>query len=211
MRYFAMGKLAHVFSALAFLLTGAAQAQVTKKDVAAARKFIEETQARYQRLPLGNVPKYLFGTLKAEFGWQQAEHIDICAALLAKSLKSAKSKAALAAEFQRIVRTYDGGVVPTYGDLAIRWGLADRFSAKDIDERIKDKADRRLFSTALLLDSVASVWFFMVGYEYYQRFAEQLRPEAGNEDSLTQGEVERRLRLLGTEANGASRADRISD
>jgi len=68
-----------------------------------------------------------------------------------------------------------------------------------MDEAITDSNDRVMFKTALLADSVATVWSFTLGYEYFKLTSESpplYNPEAAD---LTQFQVDDRLRSLGDE------------
>jgi hypothetical protein len=187
------------------LLVGTASAQVTKQDISTARKSIEDAQAKYQRLQIGNVPRYFYAVFGKEYGFEQADHIEVIATLFAGSIKAAKTKKALAAEFHRIARIYDNGLLLTYIQILDKYGLDSRLSAKEIDGKVTDTADRRLLSTALLLDSIATAWYFMVGYVYYQQYGEQLKMEDEDVDGLrTQQQIDQLLRKAAAEVAKAT-------
>ena len=69
-------------------------------------------------------------------------------------------------EFERAFRFRDG-LLAVYGSLAQKWGLTGEMSAATIARTVTDPAELTLFKTALLADSAATVWSFVVGYQYF--------------------------------------------
>lgn len=117
---------------------------------------------------------------------------------MAVSLSRAVSRDDLEREFQRVSRYLDG-LLETYGEIGVKWNLPDRFSVARIDQIINDPGERELFKTALLADSIVSVWAFTVGYHYYRTYGEQPPARQSAHQMLTQQEVSERLRSLQAE------------
>ncbi len=164
-------------------------------DVAAARSLINEAQERYGRLPIGPSSALLYQQYYDQYGFSSPSFIDICAGLVSISLARAETADELLVEFNRSL-DYRDGLLPVYASLAQKWGLDSRSTPETMDDVITDSDDRLLFKTALLADSVSTVWSFTLGYRYFQLTSESPPQQIPNAISLTQPEVDGRLRNL---------------
>ncbi len=140
-------------------------------DVPAALSLINEAQQRYGRLPIGSSSVLLYQQYYEQYGFPDPSFIDVCASLIAASLARATTPQDLGAEFDRSV-SYREGLLPIYASLAQKWGLDGSSTPEAIDDAITDPTERMLFKTALLADSVATVWSFALGYQYFKLTAE---------------------------------------
>ena len=164
-------------------------------DVAAARSLINEAQERYGRLPIGPSSALLYQQYYDQYGFSSPSFIDICAGLVSISLARAETADELLVEFNRSL-DYRDGLLPVYASLAQKWGLDSRSTPETMDDVITDSDERLLFKTALLADSVSTVWSFTLGYRYFQLTSESPPQQIPNAISLTQPEVDDRLRNL---------------
>ena len=167
-------------------------------DVAAARSLINEAQQRYGRLPIGPSSVLLYQQYYDQYGFSSPSFIDICAGLVAISLARADTADELLVEFNRSLN-YREGLLPVYASLAQKWGLDSSSTPKTMDDVITDPDERLLFKTALLADSVSTVWSFTLGYRYFQLTSESPPQQIPNAVSLTQLQVNDRLRNLASE------------
>ena len=167
-------------------------------DVAAARSLINEAQQRYGRLPIGPSSVLLYQQYYDQYGFSPPSFIDICEGLVAISLTRADTADELLVEFNRSLN-YREGLLPVYADLAQKWGLDSSSTPKTMDDVITDPDERLLFKTALLADSVSTVWSFTLGYRYFQLTSESPPQQIPNAVSLTQPQVDDRLRNLASE------------
>jgi len=165
------------------------------RDVAAARSLINEAQERYGRLPIGPSSALLYQQYYDQYGFSSPSFIDICAGLVSISLARAETADELLVEFNRSL-DYRDGLLPVYASLAQKWGLDSRSTPETMDDVITDSDERLLFKTALLADSVSTVWSFTLGYRYFQLTSESPPQQIPNTISLTQPEVDDRLRNL---------------
>ncbi len=164
-------------------------------DVAAARSLINEAQERYGRLPIGPSIVLLYQQYYDQYGFSSPSFIDICAGLVSISLARAETADELLVEFNRSL-DYRDGLLPVYASLAQKWGLDSRSTPETMDDVITDSNERLLFKTALLADSVSTVWSFTLGYRYFQLTSESPPQQIPNAISLTQPQVDDRLRNL---------------
>lgn len=170
-------------------------AQAGPADVPGALNLINEAQQRYGRLPIGSSSVLLYQQYYEQFGFSDPSFIDICAGLVAASLARATTPQDLRAEFDRSV-SYRDGLLPVYASLAQKWGLDGSSTPDAMDNAITDPSERMLFKTALLADSVATVWSFTLGYQYFKLTAESPPQPTPNTSALTQAQVDERLRNL---------------
>ena len=157
--------------------------------------LIDEAQGRYGRLPLDGLSDELFKEYGALYGFTAASYTDFCADLIAASLSDASSSEALLAEFERSFRFRDG-LLAVYGALAQKWGLTGDMSATTIAGLVTDPAELTLFKTALLADSAATVWSFVIGYQYFRLYTQSPPQPTPDSTALTQPLVDARLREL---------------
>jgi hypothetical protein len=171
------------------------QAVAQEVDRVEAKGLIDEAQGRYGRLPLGGLSDEFFEEYGALYGFGAGSYADLCADLVATSLSSASSSEALLAEFERSFHFRDG-LLGVYGDLAGKWGLTGDMSAAAIAGTVTDPAELTLFKTALLADSAATVWSFVLGYQYFRLYTQSPPQPTSDTTALTQTLVNARLRDL---------------
>ena len=159
-------------------------------DVPAALSLITEAQQRYGRLPIGPSSVLLYQHYYEQYG--------VCAALVAASLARATTSEALGVEFNRSL-SYRAGLLPVYASLAQKWGLDGNSTPEAMDDAITDPNERTLFKAALMADSVATVWSFTLGYQYFKLTSESPPHQNPDATSLTQSQVDQRLRTLAGE------------
>ena len=119
----------------------------------------------------------------------------MCASLVASSLARATTSQDLGAEFNRSL-SYREGLLQVYAGLAQKWGLDGSSTPEAMDDAITDPTERMLFKTSLLADSVATVWSFTLGYQYFKLTAESPSQPNSDTPALTQAQVDERLRNL---------------
>ena len=119
----------------------------------------------------------------------------MCASLVAASLALATTSQDLGAEFNRSL-SHREGLLQVYAGLAQKWGLDGSSTPEAMDDAITDPTERMLFKTSLLADSVATVWSFTLGYQYFKLTAESPSQPNSDTPALTQAQVDERLRNL---------------
>ena len=164
-------------------------------DVPAALSLINEAQQRYGRLPIGASSVLLYQQYYEHYGFPDPSFIDVCASLVAASLARVTTSQDLRVEFDRSL-SYREGLLPVYAGLAQKWGLDGSSTPEAMDDAITDPTERMLFKTSLLADSVATVWSFTLGYQYFKLTAESPPQPNSNTPALTQAQVDKRLRNL---------------
>ena len=179
--------------------------QASAADLVSARRLIEEAQGRYGRLPIGPSSLELYSQYWERYGFADESFLDACIGLVASSLSLTADASAelLRAEFSRTL-AFRNGLLGVYAPLAQKWGLDGSATPSAMDQTITDVDERLLFKTALLADTMATIWSFVLGYQYFRLYGEAPPQSPPDQSPLSQDDIDQRLRDLADEV-GAGR------
>ena len=138
--------------------------------------------------------------MQSRYGFSAETFLDVCIGLVASSLSLTTDAPAdrLRDEFTRTLAFRDG-LLGVYAPLAQKWGLDGSATPSAMDQTITDVDERLLFKTALLADTMATIWSFVLGYQYFRLHGESPPQSPPDQSPLSQEEVDQRLRDLADE------------
>jgi len=198
------GRVAAIALIVAVVVAGSTSGSAAERvagaqaELVSARRLIEEAQGRYGRLPIGPSSLELYRQYSEQYGFSAESFMDVCIGLVASSLAKVGSADELEAEFARTLR-FRNGLLGVYGPLAQKWGLDGSATPGLMDQAISDTEERRLFKTSLLADTMATVWSFVLGYQYFRLYGESPPQLSPDQSPVDQGEIDQRLRDLAGE------------